>query len=66
MLRFAMDRSGKVLSAKIDKPSGVDALDQEALALVQRAQPLPKPPAEFPGNPIELVVPVEFSLSNFR
>ena len=30
------------------------------------AQPLPKPPAEFPGNSIELVVPVEFFLNKFR
>jgi hypothetical protein len=27
---------------------------------------LPKPPAEMPGNPIELVVPVEFSLTRHR
>jgi protein TonB len=52
-----------VLSARIEKSSGVESLDQETLALIQRAQPLPKPPAEMPGNPIELVVPIEFSLT---
>jgi protein TonB len=63
VLRFSMDRDGRVLSARIEKSSGVEALDQETLALIQRAQPLPKPPTEMPGNPIELTVPIEFSLT---
>jgi protein TonB len=66
LLRFSIDREGRVLSARIEKSSGVDSLDQETLALIQRAQPLPKPPAEMPGNPIVLVVPIEFSLTPHR
>jgi len=61
-LRFTMDRKGKVLSASIDKSSGFDALDEETLALLHRAEPLPVPPPEVPGDPIALVVPVQFSL----
>jgi protein TonB len=61
-LRFAMDRNGKVLSTNIDKSSGFDALDEETLALIHRAEPLPPPPPEVPGSPIELVVPVQFFL----
>lgn len=61
-LRFVMDREGRVVSASIDKSSGFDSLDKETLAMIQRAQPLPKPPAEMPGATIELVVPVEFYL----
>jgi protein TonB len=61
-LRFTMDRGGRVLSARIDKSSGFQALDEEALALVHRAEPLPPPPPEIPGNPLELVVPVQFFL----
>ncbi len=61
-LRFSMDRAGKVLSARIEKSSGFDALDQETLALIHRAEPLPAPPPEVPGNSIELVVPVQFFL----
>jgi len=60
LLRFTMDRDGKVLTAKIEKSSGYDALDQEALAAIQRAQPLPIPPAEVPSNTIELIVPIDF------
>jgi protein TonB len=66
LLHFTMDRDGRVLSANIQKSSGYDSLDQETLALIQRAQPLPKPPPEITGNPIELVVPIEFYLNTHR
>jgi periplasmic protein TonB len=61
-LRFSMDRHGKVLSASIAKSSGYDALDQETLALIYRAEPLPAPPFEMLGDPVELTVPVQFFL----
>jgi protein TonB len=59
-IRFVMNREGKVLSVRIERSSGHRALDQEALALPKRAQPLPKPPEDVKGETIELVVPVEF------
>lgn len=59
-IRFVMDREGKVLSVRIESSSGFRSLDQEALALPRRAQPLPKPPEDVKGDTIELVVPVEF------
>src|SRR5262249_32110818 len=49
-LRFTIDRNGNVLSAQIARGSGSDLLDQEALALVRRAEPLPAPPPNVPGN----------------
>jgi periplasmic protein TonB len=61
-LHFTMDRSGRVLTAAIGKSSGFDALDEEALALIHRAEPLPAPPREVTGDPIELTVPVQFFL----
>jgi protein TonB len=61
-LRFAIDRQGRVLSSQINKSSGFELLDDEVLALVQRAQPLPSPPSEVTGNRIELQVPVSFTL----
>ena len=60
LLRFTMDREGRVLKAAIEKSSGVLVLDQEALAAIQRAQPLPVPPAEVPGTTLDLIVPVDF------
>lgn len=59
-VRFTMDRQGRVLAAAVERGSGHVALDREALALLQRAQPLPAPPAETPGERITLTVPVEF------
>lgn len=59
-IRFVMNREGKVLSVQLERASGFRSLDQEALALPKRAQPLPKPPEDVKGDTIELVVPVEF------
>lgn len=61
-VRFVMDRDGKVLSVRLERSSGFRALDEEAIALPSRAQPLPKPPTDVPGDTIELVVPIEFFL----
>ncbi|MBX9847564.1 MAG: energy transducer TonB [Xanthobacteraceae bacterium] len=60
MLRFQVDRDGSVTSRSIIRSSGVAALDQEVLAMLQRAQPMP---AFFPGMTqpqMTLTVPVEF------
>lgn len=62
-LRFAMDREGSVLSASIERSAGYPLLDEETLALIERAQPLPKPPEDMAGESLEFVVPVEFFLN---
>lgn len=62
MLHFVMDADGKVASFEIAKSSGRPVLDAEALALIQRAQPLPALPADFPTRTLDAVVPIEFSL----
>jgi protein TonB len=62
VLRFRLDRSGHVLSASIERSSGDAALDQAAMETLRRADPLPKIPADRPDQ-VELVVPIEFSLS---
>jgi len=61
-LRFTIDCEGKVISSRINKSSGFELLDDEVLALIQRAQPVPSPPPEVAGDRIELLVPVAFSL----
>ena len=62
MLHFVMDAGGKMLSLEIAKSSGRPILDAEALSLIQRAQPLPALPPDFPTRTLDAVVPVEFSL----
>lgn len=61
-IRFVIDRAGRVLSSTLERSSGVRSLDDEAVAMPKRAQPLPKPPESRKGATIELVVPVEFFL----
>lgn len=60
--RFTMDRSGHVLSISLVRSSGSQALDEEALALIRRADPLPPMPSDMAGETITLTVPVTFSL----
>lgn len=52
---FTVAADGGVSALRLQKSSGVAALDQEALDLLRRAAPLPKPPD---GLARELVVPV--------
>lgn len=64
MLTFTMNRKGHVLSARLAGSSGHALLDEETLALVRRAEPLPAPPDSVPGEQITLTVPVEFDLKH--
>lgn len=59
---FTMDRSGRVLSAGIVRSSNSRLLDEEAVALIRRAEPLPPVPAAVAGSTVTLTVPVTFSL----
>jgi protein TonB len=61
-LRFVVNREGRVVSYKLERGSGNTSLDQESLALLQRAQPLPPPPPEITQALIELVVPIQFNI----
>ncbi|QFT55414.1 energy transducer TonB [Microbulbifer sp. THAF38] len=59
-VRFTIDRQGKVLNVELHKPSGFATLDREVVALVRRAEPLPKPPQDIPGATLTMAVPIEF------
>lgn len=60
VLVFSMNRSGRVTAAQVQKSSGSASLDRAALEAVRRAR-LPAVPAEY-TDPLQLVLPVEFSL----
>ena len=57
-----MDRLGNVLSYKLTSSSGYEALDEEAVALIKRAEPLPALPAEIPNDIMEISLPLQFFL----
>jgi len=59
---FSLDRQGRVIDSRIARSSGASALDEEALALLRRAQPFPAPPRELPGDRVDLTVPIRFNL----
>lgn len=65
-LTFTLDRDGHVLSARITRFSGSEALDAETLALVRRAEPLPVPPADTSNDQLTLTMPVRFTASKVK
>lgn len=58
-VRFTIDGSGNVQSVALVRSSGVPLLDEEVVALVRRASPVPAPP---PGVNRTIVVPIRFSM----
>ena len=59
-LRFTLNRSCGVLSRSILRGSGYPELDQEALAMVQRAAPFPPMPAGMNDPSFIFNVSVDF------
>jgi len=62
MLAFTVDRSGHVLARHITRSSGTTAFDDEALAMLRRAEPLPPFPASMSGPSRSFNVPIRFAL----
>lgn len=58
---FVIDRSGRVLSARLIRSSGSSALDRAAVSLARRASPVPAPPPNVGGGRVTLTVPIRFS-----
>lgn len=62
LLSFSLDRSGHVLEHSIARSSGYVDLDNEVMAMIVRAQPLPAFPDTMPQTRLDLTVPIRFSL----
>lgn len=62
LVGITLDRSGRLLKAAIRQGSGYPLLDAEALATVRRSSPLPAPTGNVPGDPVNVEIPVQFSL----
>ena len=62
-VRFRLDGEGKLLSSELLTSSGTVLLDREALQVLQRAQPLPAPPASvLHQGTVTVTLPVSFKL----
>jgi protein TonB len=61
-LTFAIDREGHLLDYTIDEGTGHSLLDQEVVAMIKRASPLPAPPPDDGKSRFVYRVPVNFGL----
>ncbi|MFV0296027.1 MAG: energy transducer TonB [Hyphomicrobiaceae bacterium] len=62
IVRFKIDRRGRLVHAEIGATSGFSDLDAEAIAILKRATPFPVPPEGLGKTDITLSVPVHFKL----
>jgi protein TonB len=62
VVHFTLDRQGHVLAARIEQSAGHQLLDDEVLALLRRAEPLPQIPETMSATQLEISVPIRFSL----
>jgi protein TonB len=62
LLSFSVDRNGHVLAHHVVHSSGHADLDDEVMAMIVRAQPLPAFPPSMTQPKLDLTVPIRFSL----
>jgi TonB family protein len=63
LITMTLDRTGHVVSANISRGSGDDAFDHAALAMVERASPVPPPPPLIADEGLDFSLPVIFRKS---
>jgi protein TonB len=59
---FTIDGNGRVQGSRIVQSSGSPELDQEALAMLTRAQPVPRPPSRALTDEMSFTIPVRFNI----
>lgn len=61
VVRVRIDRAGNVRYYAIEQSSGVPTLDEAALDMIRRANPVPAVPTLYPGgNLVEFLIPITF------
>ncbi len=61
---FLVDAQGHILSSEVIKSSDTLSLDRESLAMLKRAEPLPKPPETLlVGGRTRVTMPINFDLT---
>jgi protein TonB len=63
VLRIRIDRQGNLKFSSVEQSSGFRLIDDAAIDMAKRANPLPTPPANYPGDKLlEFLIPVTFEL----
>lgn len=62
LLRFTVDRQGRIVAQDIAQSSGNPFLDRAAEGMLERAAPLPAIPEAIEADKVEIEIPVSFSL----
>ena len=62
LLWVRLDRDGQVLAYDVEESSGHRVLDRAVLRAIERANPLPPLPDSYPGDELEVVIPIAFRL----
>jgi protein TonB len=65
-VNFRIDRNGHVVSSRIVQSSGSAALDEDALATLKRADPLPLPPNGITDDKLTIVTSIRYKLPGER
>lgn len=63
VVNVTIGQNGELLDLKVNRSSGHDILDQQALTMIREALPLPPPPEALRGLALVVQLPVTFTLS---
>ena len=64
LVNFVIDETGRVLSSAVLRGSGDASFDEAALAMIQRADPVPKPPLLVAQKGLSFTLPVIFRVKH--
>lgn len=64
--RVTIARDGRLIDVKIDKSSGWPAIDAAELETIRKSAPFPPVPRDMPGDPLILILPINYDLTFSR
>ena len=64
--RVTIARDGRLIDVKIDKSSGWPAIDASELETIRKSAPFPPVPRDMPGDPLILILPINYDLTFSR
>lgn len=59
---FSIDRSGKMIEGRLQKSCGSTLLDKEAVEVLSRASPFPRPPSDLTNLTFNFALPIRFQI----